>query len=245
MIIEAFNLVFIGLLLFFALLTFLIWYFFRDKSEKFRKHLIIYFSVFNIVFFFVYKIFLSIDREYLAISNITSFNWWNELPLQLCNINMFIIPLSLILNKKFLMGFAFFIAPLGAFMAFLFPETAFSGYSLLLMRNIGFYFTHGFIIVLAISLCTLGFFKPSFRLIPSICATLVFLAVIMHGVNMLLRATVCSYTNYFYTFPVDISLLSLFYQLISIPLLYLLPGLVILGIYAGLITLPFTLKHKE
>lgn len=245
MIIKTFNLVFFGLLLFVVLLIFLLWFFFRNKSEKFRKNLIIGLSLLNIIFFFVYKLFLSIDKEFLAINQIDKFNWWSELPLQLCNINMFVIPLSLILNKKFLMGFSFFIAPLGALMSFLFPEPAFTGYSIFLMRNIGFYFTHSLIIVLGISLCTLGFFRPNYRYLPSIVITLIALASLMHGVNVILRATVCPHANYFFTFPTDISLLSLFYKWISIPLLYLLPGLIILGIYAYLVTTPFMIFKRK
>lgn len=245
MIIKAFNVVFFGLILFLAQIIVLLWFICRNKSTKFRKILIIVLSIANIIFFFVYKYFLSQDQEFLIINDIDKFNWWNELPLQLCNINMFIIPLSLILNKKFLMGFSFFLAPLGALLSFMFPEPAFTGYSLFLMRNIGFYLTHGMIIVLGISLCTLGFFKSNFRILPAIALTLLALACLMHGVNVLLRATVCPYANYFFTYPADISLLALFYRWIPVPLLYLLPGLVILAVYTSGVTLPFVLRKRK
>ena len=117
-----------------------------------------------IVLFFLYKIALSLDAEFLVINGIEKFDWWSELPLQLCNINMFLILYAVIFDKKSIMGFAFFVAPLGAFMAITFPEPAFTGSSIFLLRNLGFYITHGLIMVAGVSLCTLGFstkVKPS------------------------------------------------------------------------------------
>lgn len=203
--------------------------------------MIICLCIFNIVFFFIYKGFLSIDKDFLKINNLENFNWWSELPLQLCNINMFIIPIALFTNKKFLMGFSFYIAPLGAIIALLFPEPAFTGYNIFLMRNIGFYLTHGLLIVLGISLCIFGFFKPNFKMIPKILLTLFILSLFMHGINTILRQTVCPHANYFFTYPTEISISKLFYSWLPIPYLYQIFGVAIFGIYTFIITLPFFL----
>jgi uncharacterized membrane protein YwaF len=245
MIIEAFNLVFILYLSFLILLTVLIWYFLKDKSEQTRKWFIIGACLFNIVFFFIYKGFLSVDKEFIEISNLQKFSWWSELPLQLCNINMFIIPVSLIWKKKFLMGFSFFIAPLGAVMALMFPEPAFAGYNFFLMRNIGFYMTHGLLIVLGISLSTLRFFKPNFKLIPKILLTLVVLSLAMHGFNSILRSSICPQANYFFTYPADISILTMFYKWLPVPYLYLVFGVIILGMYMTLVTTLFLISKNK
>jgi uncharacterized membrane protein YwaF len=226
MIIEMFNSVFMAYLLLIVMSIVLLWFFLRKKSEETRKWVIIGLCLFNILFFFVYKGFLAADREYRAIQD---FSWWGELPLQLCNINMFIIPASLWSRKKFLAGFSFFIAPLGALMAILFPEPAFTGYNIFLMRNIGFYTTHGLLIVLGISLCTLGFFKPNFRIMPKILLMLIVLSLVMHGFNILLRSTVYAKANYFYTYPTDISILKLFYTWLPVPYLYEIFGIGILA----------------
>ena len=57
--------------------------------------------------------------------------------------------------------------------------------------------------------------------------------------NLILRATVCPYANYFFTYHVDISILNLFWSWIHLPLLYLLPGIVILLAYMLLVSLLF------
>ena len=41
------------------------------------------------------------------------FNIFNELPLHLCNINLFLIPLGVWKRNRSIMGFSFFVAPLG------------------------------------------------------------------------------------------------------------------------------------
>jgi uncharacterized membrane protein YwaF len=241
MIIAMFNPVFMVYLLLIVLTIVLIWFFLRKKSESTRKWVIIGLCLFNILFFFIYKGFLSSDKEYRTIQD---FSWWSELPLQLCNINMFIIPAALLSRKRFLAGFSFFIAPLGALMAIMFPEPAFTGYSVFLMRNIGFYTTHGLLIVLGICLCTLGFFRPNFKIMPKMLLTLVIASLLMHGFNTLLRSTVCNNANYFYTYPTDISILKLFYSWLPVPYLYEIFGIGILGIYASLVTLPFVIFKK-
>ena len=63
-------------------------------------------------------------------------------------------------------GFSFFVAPLGALMALLFPEPLFSGFSLLMPRIFGYYVTHAILVVCGLSLATLGFYRPDPKDIP-------------------------------------------------------------------------------
>ncbi|HHU23521.1 MAG: YwaF family protein [Bacilli bacterium] len=218
---------------------------FRDKSLTVRKKVMIWLCSILILIFFLYKIALSLDAEFLVINRIEKFDWWSELPLQLCNINMFLIMLSVIFDKKAIMGFAFFVAPLGAFMAITFPEPAFTDSNIFLLRNLGFYLTHGLIMVAGISLCTLGFFRPKLKIVPKVMLILTFLALIMHGLNIVLRSTVSPIANYFYTFPPDISILQLFYSWLPVPFLYEIFGIVILGVYALIVTIPFMVLEKR
>ncbi len=218
---------------------------FRDKSLTVRKKVMIWLCSILILIFFLYKIALSLDAEFLVINRIEKFDWWSELPLQLCNINMFLIMLSVIFDKKAIMGFAFFVAPLGAFMAITFPEPAFTDSNIFLLRNLGFYLTHGLIMVAGISLCTLGFFRPKLKIVPKVMLILTFLALIMHGLNIVLRSTVSPIANYFYTFPPDISILQLFYSWLPVPFLYEIFGIVILGVYALIVKIPFMVLEKR
>ena len=142
LLIKPFNFVHICLLAVGVGAIYLIWYKLRGKPEKTRERFLIGLCIANIVLYIAYKAFLSVDAEFVQVSGLEKFNWFNELPLQLCNINLFLIPIGILTRRRGILGFAFFIAPLGAAMALTFPEIAFNGYSLLLPRMLGFYLTH-------------------------------------------------------------------------------------------------------
>ncbi len=222
------------------------WLIFRKKSDFAKRFFIIAFCAVNIIIFFVYKYYLSIDTQYLEASG-TGFNWFNELPLQLCNINMFLIPIGVLTNKRGIMGFSFFMAPFGAMMALLFPEPAFNGYSIFMPRMLGFYITHVFVFIGGITLSTLGFFRPHFRDLPKVGLTLGILGITITGVNFLFRALgLCDFTNYFFTMgPNGVSILEFFYGLVKIPFIYLIPATPILLVYFSVICLLFLFFEKK
>lgn len=219
----------------------LLWALLHGRAEHQRAAVLIALCGINIIGFFIYKGFLSGDAQFLQASGLARFNWFNELPLQLCNINMFLIPIGILTHRRHLLGFAFFVAPLGALMALVFPEAPFSGYSLWMPRIFGFYFTHMLIIVCSISLATLGFYRPRPKDLPGIAGTFLALGFGALLVDLLLRHTVCPQANYFFVFgqDVDISILNLFWKWIPVPFLYELPALVILFAYMGLVCLLF------
>lgn len=239
LLIKPFNFVHICLLAVGVGAIYLIWYKLRGKSEKTRERFLMGLCVANIALYFIYKAFLSVDAEFVQVSGLEKFNWFNELPLQLCNINLFLIPIGILTRRRGILGFAFFIAPLGAAMALTFPEIAFNGYSLLLPRMLGFYFTHLLLIVCGISLTTLGFYRPEYRDFPGIVAAFIVLSLGAHLVNTILRSTVCPQADYFFTYGADISVLNLLWSVIPIPYVYLLPALAVLLAYMGAITLGF------
>ena len=137
MIIRPFNAAYLLLLAFAAGAVVLLWALLRGRSERCRAAVLIALCAVNIIGFFVYKGFLSRDVQFLQASGLDRFNWFSELPLQLCNINMFLIPIGILTQRRSLLGFAFFVAPLGALMALVFPEAPFVGYSLWLPRMLG------------------------------------------------------------------------------------------------------------
>ncbi len=171
MIIRPFNAAHLLLLALAAGAVVLLWVLLRGQPERCRSAVLIALCAANIIGFFVYKGFLSRDMQFLQASGLDRFNWFSELPMQLCNINMFLIPIGILTKRRSLLGFAFFVAPLAALMALVFPEAPFVGYSLWLPRMLGFYATHILIIVCGLSLVTLGFYRPQFRDIPGIAGT--------------------------------------------------------------------------
>ena len=242
MIIRPFNAGFFLLMAVMIGAIVLLWALLRGRSEQRREAVLIALCVVNIIGFFVYKGFLSGDAQFLQVSGLDKFNWFNELPLQLCNINMFLIPIGILTKRRSLLGFAFFVAPLAALMALVFPEAPFVGYSLWMPRMLGFYATHILIIVCGLSLVTLGFYRPQFRDIPGIAGTFFLLGIGALAVNFLLRHTVCPLANYFFVYggDVDISILNLFWKWLPVPFLYELPALAILFVYMGLVCLVFS-----
>ena len=163
-IMHPFNGVFFACFALFLLLLVLAGVCLRGKSERTKKTVLVTACVLTLLGFFVYKYFLSIDAEFNeATAAMGGFNWWGELPLQLCNINMILIPIAVLTNRRALMSFAFFVGPLGALMALVMPGTGFDGYSILLPRMLGYYGTHFMVIIEALALAVFGLYRPRFR----------------------------------------------------------------------------------
>ena len=211
-----------------ALLIFLL---LRGKPEARRARFLIGMCLCNLALFAAYKRWLSVDAVYVSAYYPNGFNLFNELPLHLCNINLFLIPLGVWRRSRSVMGFSFFVAPLGALMALFFPEPLFSGFSLFLPRIFGYYVTHALLVVCGLSLATLGFYRPDPKDIPRILKTFALLAVSAHCINLLLRLTLCPEANYFFTYGAEIGVLKLFWRIIPAPLLYGLPAPLILAGY--------------
>ena len=211
----------------------------RNRSEAVRRRVIIIASLVTLVGFFVYKGFLSVDRDFDRITaEMGGFNWWGELPLQLCNINMILIPIAVHWNKRALMSFCFFVGVLGATMALAMPGNGFSGYSLLLPRMLGYYGTHFMIVMEGWALVTFGLFKPRYSDIPRAALTIFLLGLAIFGVNMLLRwSGLHPKANYFFAVETEGNfLLEIFHNWIPVPFLYLIPCIGVLAAYMALVT---------
>ncbi len=248
LIMNPFNGVFFACAAFFICLLVLSTIWARKQSEATKTRVFVIVCLISFASFFVYKYFLSIDVEYdqVAYAEMGGFNWWGELPLHACNINMLLIPLAVLLNITPLKGFGFFVGTLGAGFAIAIPAVGFSGYSILLPRMIGFYFTHFMIVIEAIALVTWGFYKPKFRDIPYILLMVVGIALIIFVIVTVIRKTGLNpHANYFYLMETEgNALLDIFYKWIPMPFFYLLPALGILLVYMLIVTTPFAIFGK-
>ena len=241
-IIKPFNGVFFVTLACFALLLIAGTLLLRKRKERTRQLSVVIACVLTLAGFFVYKYFLSIDPQFKELNG--GFNWWDELPLHLCNINLILIPIAVLTRKKPLLGFCFFVGPLGALFALIMPDSNFSGFSLLLPRMIGYYGTHFMVIVAALSLVTLRLYRPRFKDLPFAVIALAAVALVVFGINALMRLTgVNPAANYFYTWePLKgVGLLEMFYRWIPIPYLYMLPCIAIMTLYMVIVTIPFAI----
>ena len=225
----------------------------RKKSEKTRQGVLVAACLVTFVGFFFYKYYLSVDAPYnQLIAERGGFNWWGELPLHLCNINMMLIPIAVLRKSRPMMAFGFFLAPLGAMMALAMPGVGFDGYSLLLPRMLGYYGTHFMIVIEGRAIVSFGLYRPSFRDLPRTLLTALLVTFGVFLINMLLRWTgLYPKANYFYSVETEGNpLLEIFHRWIPLPFLYLMPSVLILGSYMCLITGGFALadarrKKKE
>ena len=170
LILDPLNAVWFAVLAIFIAVLVLVSILLRKKPIEFREKVLVIACLITFVGFFVYKYFLSIDPEFDEISKgmgMGGFNWWGELPLQLCNINMLLIPIAVWKKSRPLCCFCFFLGPLGAMMALAMPGNGFDGYSLLLPRMLGYYGTHFMIVIEGLALVTFGLFRPKLRDLPS------------------------------------------------------------------------------
>ena len=247
-IMRPFNALFWAVFAAFALLLAAACLLLRGKSEKAKKAVLVVGSALTLTGFILYKYYLSLDADFRILNaEMGGFNWWGELPLHLCNINMLLLPVAVTRNSRPLMSFCFFLGPLGALMALMMPSTGFNGYSLLLPRMLGFYGTHFMVMMLGLALAGFGLYRPRFRdLFPAVLAALGVALVIFCFERFLRRTGLHSKANYFYAVETEGNpVLELFHRLLPFPYLYLIPCLSILCPYMLLVTLPFALSDRR
>ena len=246
-IVHPFNTVFCLMLLFFVLLLTVGALALRGRPEKLRQGVLIGACLVTLAGYFLYKHMLSLDADYNVITAaMGGFNWWGELPLQLCNINMILIPIAVWRKSRPLMCFSFFLGPLGAAMALVMPGNGFDGYSLLLPRMLGYYGTHFMIIMEGLALAAFGLFRPRLKDIPRAILAALIITFVIFLIDLLLRATALHpKANYFFAMETEGNpLLELFHRWIPLPFLYLMPSTLILGVYMLLVTTPFAIADR-
>jgi len=246
-IIRPFNTVFMIVFAFFLLVLVVTSILLKGKSEKTRQRVLVGACILTLIGFLLYKYSLSRDAAFNEITaSLGGFNWWGELPLQLCNINMILIPIAVLKKSRPLMSFCFFLGPLGALMALIMPSLGFDGYSLLLPRMLGYYGTHFMVLIEGLAIVTFGFYRPKFRDLPLTVLAALLISFCIFLFNMLLRWTqLHPQANYFFSVETEGNfLLELFYGWIPVSFLYLIPCILILVPYMLLITSAFALADR-
>ena len=247
-IVRPFNAVFCTLLAAFLLLLILASLLVKGRSERTKQLVLVAASVVTLIDYFIYKHMLSLDADYNVITaNMGGFNWWGELPLQLCNINMLLLPVAVLRKNRPLMCFCFFLGPLGALMALAMPGNGFDGYSLLLPRMLGYYGTHFMIVIEGLALASFGLFRPRFRDLPRAILASLLIAFAIFCLNLLLRwSGLHPRANYFFSVETEGNfLLEIFHSWIPVPFLYLMPCIGILAVYMLLVTTAFALDDRR
>ena len=230
------NILFFALLAFFLFVLAVLSFVMRIEGDLAGRIVLSVMCAMTTVGFFIYKYWLSIDKEYSelkASKGMGEFNWWGELPLQLCNINMLFIPFAVLFQIRALEAFCFFSAPLGALMALIMPGKEFENFSILLPRMIGFFGTHFMILIEGLAIMTFGLYRPAFTdILPALLTALLILFCIS-VINMLMRWTgIYPNANYFFSIETEGNFfLEIFHKWIPVPFLYMTPCILILAVY--------------
>ena len=249
-IIKPLNPVFFISLLFVALFAFAFIRIFRKKDLEVRKKAVAVLYIIAFVLFILYKVFLYFDPDYSSIrleNGLGPFNWWDELPLNLCNINIMLIVVGVLTGSRLVLSMNFFTSLLGALLALLMPAIGFSGYSFFLPRMLGYYITHFLVLIEMPILSGLSIYRPKYRDLLPACLFISMMAALVTFLNLILRtAGLSPDVNYFYTVdPEGNPILELFHRWIPIPGFYMLPGVPILLGYMLLVTSVYRLFDKK
>ncbi len=203
---------------------FLLW-FFRGrgrKSANSNRRFLGLLALATLLYLWGYKTLLSLQPDF-------DFHFWNELPLQPCNVLAALAVLAAVTDWQILKTFCLCAGLPFSAVALLMPVDGFEQVPLLSVNAVGFYGFHGLVLVLAVSFGTLRVCRPRWRDVPGAAGLLVGLGAAAHGVNLLLRATVYPQANYFYTFGLDgNAVLEGLWTLLPVPLVYELPLLLVL-----------------
>lgn len=176
-------------------------------------------------------------------------NWWyfylrsdhilTLLPLQLCNLAVFLIPAALLTKKAVLMDFVFYICGLGALVAILIPGSDYEDtYS---MMTFSFYVFHFSIFLIPLLNSMWGFhsLKPSMKSAFNLTGLVLIISGTLHLLNLFLNTVLSVPANYFFTMkdlaaPINPAFalfatwipFDYFYLIVAFPILYLYMGLI-------------------
>lgn len=200
-----------------VVLGFAITFLFKKCSVKTKTVLMWILALTNSAIYFI-RTFRECDEAWFII--------WENLPLHLCGMTVFIFPLAMLIKNPILKNFCYFVSSAGGLMALLIPTTTFLGLPIYHISALSFYSQHMIITLFGILLVTLGLVKPNFKMALGSIGVLGGLTVLCHLINVGVPAlglggAECA-PNYMFTVRADTNaLLSMAYDVFPVKLAYL------------------------
>lgn len=251
LVIKPYNSVFLIILIACIIILILGSIYLNRKSKKTREIVLSIFCLVLLVIYFIYKYEVSQDTAYAQLcleagTGSGEFNIASYLPLHLCNINLWLIPVAVLTRNKYLKAFPFYLGSIGALMALSSPGLGYSGYSLLLPRMWGFYITHYGVLMASLALVTLGLFKPTYKMIPKSLLFIEGINFAVFLVNLFLIYTgIYKYANFMFSISTSGNpILNIFYNILPVPFLYQNLLVVLLIPYMLIVTALYNLVCK-
>lgn len=202
--------------------------FFKHQSQDHRFKFLLFLSLINAVAYVINWGYFYLRSDHIL----------TLLPLQLCNLAVFLIPAALLTKKAVLMDFVFYICGLGALVAILIPGSDYADtYS---MMTISFYVFHFSIFLIPLLSSMWGFhsLKPSRKSALNLTGLVLVISGTLHLLNLFLNIVMHVPANYFFTMkdlaaPINPAFalfaswipFDYFYLIVAFPILYLYMGL--------------------
>jgi hypothetical integral membrane protein (TIGR02206 family) len=169
------------------------------------------------------------------------------LPLELCNMNIFITLLALIIDKKFLNNYLYFVSLVGGMIPLLvFPDCHMitAGRNIFHYMFFDYWIIHTHLVAIPIVMIATKMFRPSIKQVPLVLLTTLCIYFVCFIASLILR-NFKSFegANYMYTMNHNnLPILKQLYELIGIPFVYGLPIAIPITIVFYLMSLPFLRK---
>lgn len=208
---------------------------YKSRSQQSRFRFLIGLAVLNFIAYVVNWYYFYLKAHIMTL-----------LPLQLCNLAVFLIPAALITKKAVLMDFVFYVCGLGALVAILIPGSDYAEtYS---MMTISFYIFHCSIFVIPLLNSIWGFhsLKPTVKSAVKLSLMVLVISGALHLFNLYLNTVYAIPANYFFTMkdlaaPINPAF-ALFAAWIPYDYFYLIIAFPILFLYMGLVSLIMRIK---
>ena len=201
-----------------VVMGFVLTFVFKNRSLKTKTVFMWILALTNSAIYFI-RTFRECDEAWFII--------WENLPLHLCGMTVFIFPLAMLFKKPLLKNFCYFVSTAGGLMALLVPTATFLELPVYDISALSFYSQHMIITLFGVLLVTLGLIKPNFKMALGSIGVLGGLTVLCHLINVGVPAlglggAECA-PNYMFTVRADTNaLLSLAYDILPVKLAYLL-----------------------
>ena len=223
-----------------ALLNIITYLILKNKNEKTKIIVLLCLSSFGILAIIFNLIAWNSPLEYL--------------PFHKCNINAILIPFAIISKNKKL-GNLLLLFSIGGLIALLVNHQA-QNFKLLSITFLQYYLSHTFEFGIPILIFALKIIPLDVKTIPTTLSISLAILVIVHIINLFLNRYIeiknirdykgdLIVVNYMFTIKPDNPDLEFFYNLIPVPLLYLIPIIPIFGLYLYLIYLIKIIKEKR
>jgi uncharacterized membrane protein YwaF len=237
--IEFLNFWHVAVLCLTVIAGFVFTFIFKNRSRKTKMIFLWVLALTNTAIYFI-RTFRECDEAWFII--------WENLPLHLCGMTVFIFPLALLIKNPLLKSFCYFISSAGGLMALLIPTVTFLGLPIYHISALSFYVQHMIITLFGVLLVSLRVIKPTWKSALGSLGVMGVITIFCHLVNVAVPALglggpECA-PNYMFTVRADTNaLLSLAYGLVPVDLVYLFLFIPLLAVICLVLLAPIYLPR--